>query len=72
MSESRASIVVSLGKAKKRQIDLLKDGEGPLVAGVLTAVEQVRAQLGAEADSKELVPVVLVYRRKRKRRGFLG
>jgi len=71
MANAAAPIVVKLGKASKKKIGRLKDGEGPLVADVLEAMAQVKAELGKEAEGKELVPVVLVYRQKRKKRGFL-
>jgi hypothetical protein len=70
--DPKVPIVVDLGKAKKKQIALLKEGDGPLLRDVQAALNQVRARLGPDGDKKELVPVVLVYRRKRKKRGLLG
>jgi uncharacterized protein DUF6200 len=61
-----APIVVDLGGRRRKEIKELKRGEGPLVAEVGDVVEQVRAAL-AELDGKTLVPVVLVYKKKRKR-----
>jgi len=71
MADAVAPIVVKLGKASKKKISRLKDGKGPLVADVLEAMAHVKADLGKEAEGKELVPVVVVYRQKRKKRGFL-
>ncbi len=61
-------IIVDLGKKKKKQIRRLKRGRGKLVAELEDVLAEVQAQLGSEANGKELVPVVLIYRRKRKRR----
>jgi hypothetical protein len=71
MTERAAPIVVKLGKASKKSINRLKDGEGPLVSDIQSAVAEVRAQLGLDAEKKEIVPVVLVYRRKKSRRSLL-
>ena len=67
-------IVVDLGKQGRKRIKQLKAGEGTLSAQVQDVVEQARAKLGAEADGKELIPVVVLYRRKdrRRKRGFLS
>lgn len=68
MSElSAAPIVVDLGKTKRKRIKQLKRGQGRLVSEVSEAVARARAGLGADADGKELVPVVVVYRKKDKK-----
>lgn len=60
-------IVVDLGKKKKKQIRNLKRGRGPLLEDVADVVEKVRASLAEQLAGKELVPVVIVYRQKKKR-----
>ena len=60
-------IVVDLGKKKKKQIRNLKRGRGPLLEDVADVVEKVRASLADQLAGKELVPVVIVYRQKKKR-----
>lgn len=60
-------IVVDLGKKKKKQIRNLKRGRGPLLEDVADVVEKVRASLPEQLAGKELVPVVIVYRQKKKR-----
>jgi len=60
-------IVVDLGKKKKKQIKNLKRGRGPLLEDVADVVEKVRASLAEQLAGKELVPVVIVYRQKKKR-----
>ncbi|MEW6736396.1 MAG: hypothetical protein AB1489_34205 [Acidobacteriota bacterium] len=61
-------IVIDLGKEKSKRIKALKRGRGKLLDEVAAAVEEVRANLGDEANGKVLVPVVLIYRKKSRRR----
>ena len=63
-------IVVDLGSRKKKRIKQLKRGEGPLVEEVYEAVEAVLDELGEPEESagRTIVPVVLLYRRKPKKR----
>lgn len=61
-------IVVEVGKASRKAVRRLRRGQGRLADEVRRALESVRANLGTEAAGKELVPVVLVYRKKRKRK----
>jgi hypothetical protein len=62
-------VVVDLGKKSRKQIKNLKKGKGKLVRHVAAVLEEVKANGGAELAGKELVPIVIVYRRKPKRRG---
>jgi hypothetical protein len=62
-------IVIEAGKVRRKLVRQLKRGRGRLADEVAQAVAEVHASFGEEADGKEFVPVVLVYRRKRKRRG---
>jgi Family of unknown function (DUF6200) len=65
-------IVVDLGKKKRKQIRALKRGSGKLMDEVGEVLNRVRDSLGSEADLKNLVPVVVIYRQKdSKRRGGL-
>ena len=66
-SGSRRPIVVDLGKRKGRAIRELREGRGPLVGEALETVRQVRAELGESAS--EQTPIVLLYERRRKRKG---
>ena len=63
-----APIVIDVGK-KKKLIRALKRGRGSLMVDVARVVGEVRTNLGPEAASKQLIPVVIIYRQKRKRRG---
>jgi len=66
-------IVIDLGKAKRKRIKALKRGRGKLMGEVADALNEasneINSRLGEEAANGLLVPVVLVYRRKRKRKG---
>ena len=72
MSATITPVVVDLGKQKSKTLRALKNGEGPLMLDVTRVLEEVRAK-SSELASKELVPVVIVYRKKpkRKRRGMM-
>lgn len=61
-------VVVDLGKAKPKKVKALMLGEGDLVEDVQSALEQIRAGLGAAAEGKRLLPIILVHKRKRSRR----
>ncbi len=70
--EPVAPIVLDLGKVKRKQVKKLKRGTGPLVGEVHEAIAAVHRERVAEEEGKELIPVVLLYERKRKKqRGWL-
>jgi hypothetical protein len=70
MTATIAPVVVDLGKEKSKTLRALKNGEGPLMQEVARVVEEVRAK-SSELANKELVPVVIIYRKKPKRRSML-
>lgn len=61
-------VLLEVGKRKGKHIKDLKQGRGPLMDEVEKTLENVRAQLKAEGDNKELLPLVLVYKQKAKRK----
>lgn len=65
-------IVVDLGKTRRSRIKDLKRGRGKLVDEVHDVVTRVRDDLGPAAEGKQLIPVVIVYRRKAKKRRRRG
>jgi Family of unknown function (DUF6200) len=67
-TEEITPIVLKVGKRKRRVIKDLKRGRGRLMDEVEQTLEEVRVGLGAEGERKELVPVVLIYREKDKKR----
>jgi hypothetical protein len=66
-AEVTAPIIVNLGKKKRKVIKRLKRGKGRAMDEVLDVVDQVQANLGAQAENKILVPVVIIYRQKQRR-----
>ena len=67
MTTSIAPVVVDLGKQKSKRLRDLKNGEGPLMTDVTHVIEEIRAK-SPELASKELVPVVIIYRKKPRRK----
>jgi hypothetical protein len=66
--EETTPIVVDLGKAKRKHLKELKRGEGRLAAEVKETIEHVRQELGPEVAGKVLLPVIVIYEKKQKRR----
>ncbi len=62
-----APIVIDAGKTTRRKLRDLEKGCGPIVTDVQDAVAEVTTSLGDQAEGKQFVPVVLVYRKKRRR-----
>jgi len=62
-----APIIVDLGKKRRKALKQLKRGDGRLLDEVEQVTAEVRAELGKDADAVELVPIILVYRRKVRR-----
>ena len=65
--EVTAPIIVSLGKKKRKAIKQLKRGKGSVMTEVMDVIDQVQDTLGAQAEGKILVPVVVIYERKQRR-----
>jgi hypothetical protein len=60
--------VVDLGKARKGAVRKLKQGRGRLMEEAQDVIDEVRAGLGEGGNNKEIVPIILVYRKKGSRR----
>jgi hypothetical protein len=67
-----APIVLDVGRTSRRNIRQLSQGCGKLTGEVQDALTDVTASLGDEAEGKQLVPVILVYRKKSRRRRGKG
>jgi hypothetical protein len=67
-----APVIMELGKVKRKDIRQLRDGRGKLLDDVQDAMNEVTRSLGDKGEGKQLVPVVLVYRKKRRGRGGRG
>ena len=63
-------IIIDLGKVGKKKVRQFKEGRGEIAAEVQQILNETRSNLGADAAGKELVPIVLVY--KQKKRGGRG
>lgn len=60
-------VIIDLGKIRAKKVKQLKKGQGPYLDEVMPAIEQVKAELGKEIDGKEILPVIVLYRRRPKR-----
>jgi hypothetical protein len=67
-TEMTQPIIIDLGKQRSRALKNLKKGEGKLWDEVLDVVEEVKDLLGADADGKVLVPIILIYGERSRRR----
>ena len=68
----QAPVIVDLGKKSKKAIRKLKRGTGKLMDEVDDAIDQVRAHLSEADKSKQIIPVLVIYQRKRKGGGRKG
>ena len=66
-SELTQPVIIDLGRQKARDLKDLKKGEGKLWDEVLDIVEEIKDQLGDQAQGKILLPVVMIYQNKPKR-----
>lgn len=65
--ETLGPIVVNLGKQSRKHIKALERGKGELMQEIAAALVQVRNSLGAEERNQVILPVVFLYKQKRKR-----
>jgi hypothetical protein len=59
-------IVVSLGRTRDEQVELLRQGGGQLVEDVEEVMRLVRQNAGPDCGNKIFLPIVAVYRRARR------
>ena len=67
-----APIILDIGKARKKSIRDMKRGQGKIMADLQDAMAEVTLSLGEQADGKQLVPVVLLYRKRNRRKRRRG
>lgn len=68
-------ILIKLGKQKRKRIKKLMNGGGKLWIEVQDVIDEATTMLGDEIEGKTIVPLILVYEKKPKRkrpRGFFG
>jgi len=72
MANRISPVVINHGKQGRKAVKRLKRGEGTLLQEVEEIVELAKTDLGPQATGKTIVPVVMVYKQKtrRKRGGF--
>ncbi len=63
-TEMTQPIIVDLGRQRASRLADLKEGEGELWDEVLDVIAEVKDMLGAEADGKVLMPVIMIYERR--------
>ena len=67
-TEMTQPVIIDLGKQRSKSIKELKNGEGELWEEVLEVADEVKEMLGAEAEGKVLIPVIMLYQEKSGRR----
>ena len=67
-TEMTQPVIIDLGKQRSKLIKELKNGEGELWDEVLEVADEVKEMLGAEAEGKILIPVIMLYQEKVGRR----
>ncbi len=67
-TEMTQPVIIDLGGQKSKAIKELKEGEGELWEEVFDVIDEVKDMLGAEADGKVLIPVIMLYEKKQSRR----
>ena len=67
-TEMTQPVIIDMGRQRRRALKNLKNGEGKLWDEVLDVVEEVKELLGTDADGKVLVPIILLYRERSRRR----
>lgn len=67
-TEMTQPVIIDLGKQKRSSLKDLKRGEGKLWTEVFEVLDEVKDMLGADAESKILVPVVMLFEKKISRR----
>ena len=65
-TEMTQPVIIDLGAQKSSAIKDLKAGEGELWGEVFDVIDEVKDMLGAEADGKVLIPVVMLYQKKQR------
>jgi len=61
-------VIIDLGSRSKKAIKKLKKGQGKLMAEVDLAIAQSQSRLPDDQKNKQIIPVLIVYTKKAKRR----
>jgi hypothetical protein len=60
-------VIVDLGSKSRKAIKRLKNGKGKLMADVDRAIGEAHSRLPDDQKNKQIIPVLVIYRKKRKR-----
>lgn len=63
-------IIIDLGKTSRKKAKQLKKGKGPLADQLALAIQQVKEQLGEEAGSGGILPVVALFEKKPRKKSL--
>jgi len=63
-AEMTQPVIIDLGRQRPRSLRDLKKGEGKLWDEVLDVADEVKEMLGADAEGKVLIPIVMLYQQK--------
>lgn len=63
-AEMTQPVIIDLGKQRPGTLRELKNGEGKLWDEVLDVADEVKEMLGADAEGKVLIPIVMIYQKK--------
>ena len=63
-------VVIDMGRVRSQKIEDLKDGTGPLVDEIDETLARVQDHYADELKGKEILPVVLIYKRRVRRSRF--
>ena len=67
-AEMTQPVIIDLGKQRSKLLRELKKGEGKLWDEVLDVAEEVKEMLGADAEGKVFIPIIMLYQEKSRRR----
>ena len=71
-AEINAPFIIDLGKTRPKRIKAFKRGRGKLMDEVADVIDEVQTCMGDEAEGKTLIPVIMVYEKKRKKKRRRG
>jgi hypothetical protein len=60
-------VIIDLGTKSRKAIRNLKNGTGQIRNQVEEAIEQIRLRLPDADKNKQIIPIVLIYRQRRRR-----
>ncbi|PKN94079.1 MAG: hypothetical protein CVU44_06655 [Chloroflexi bacterium HGW-Chloroflexi-6] len=63
-AEMTQPVIIDLGRQRPSSLRDLKKGEGKLWDEVLDVADEVKEMLGADAEGKVLIPIVMLYQQK--------